>query len=186
VIALAAAVEWDGDDPWWYGELAFWEWKAGGESRATLQAAEPFVHHIEGRPRDAAALWRSIGSPYYEALALADSDGEDDLRLALELFHELGARPLARAVTRRLQAAGAHGVPRGPRPSTSRNPRGLTTRELEVLALIAAGMRNTEIADRLVLARKTVDHHVSAILRKLEVPDRDAAAAEAARLGLRR
>jgi DNA-binding CsgD family transcriptional regulator/tetratricopeptide (TPR) repeat protein len=186
VIALAAAVEWDGDDPWWYGELAFWEWKAGGESRSTLQAAEPFVHHLEGRYAEAASFSRSIGSPYYEALALADSDGEDDLRLALELFHELGARPLARAVTRRLQAAGAHGVPRGPRPSTARNPRGLTPRELEVLTLVAAGLRNTEIADRLVLSRKTVDHHVSAILRKLEVPDRDAAAAEAARLGLRR
>lgn len=140
---------------------------------------------VEGGWRlEAAALWRAIGSPYYEAVALADSDGEDALRLALATFHELGARPLAQEVVRRLRAAGAQGIPRGPRPSTTRNPRGLTARELEVLALVASGLRNTDIADQLVLSRKTVDHHVSAILRKLGVADRDAAAQEAARLGL--
>jgi DNA-binding NarL/FixJ family response regulator len=54
-----------------------------------------------------------------------------------------------------------------------------------VLALLAAGLRNAEIAERLVVSAKTIDHHVSAILRKLRVPNRAAAAERAAELGLK-
>jgi DNA-binding NarL/FixJ family response regulator len=182
--ALAAAADWGDDDLWWRGELEFWAWKAGSDSQLTWQAAEPFALHIVGRYRESAALWRAIRSPYYEALALTDSGREDELRRALATFHDLGARPLAREVARRLRSAGAQRIPRGPRPSTSRNPRGLTAREVEVLTLVGAGLRNADIADRLVLSPKTVDHHVSAILRKLGVADRDAAVEEAARLRL--
>ena len=53
-----------------------------------------------------------------------------------------------------------------------------------MLALVAEGLRNAEIAERLFLAKKTVDHHVSSILRKLDVRTRSQAAAEAVRLGL--
>ena len=75
-------------------------------------------------------------------------------------------------------------VRRGPRAATRENPAGLTARELEVLALVAEGLRNAEIAQRLFLSEKTVGHHVSAILRKLEVRTRSQAGAEAARLGI--
>jgi DNA-binding CsgD family transcriptional regulator len=57
-------------------------------------------------------------------------------------------------------------------------------RELEVLALVAEGLQNAEIADRLVVSVRTVDHHVSAILRKLDTPTRGRALAKAARLGI--
>jgi DNA-binding NarL/FixJ family response regulator len=53
-----------------------------------------------------------------------------------------------------------------------------------VLALLAERLRNREIAERLVLAEKTVDHHIAAILRKLGVHTRSQAIREAARLGL--
>ena len=53
-----------------------------------------------------------------------------------------------------------------------------------MLALLADGLSNAEIADRLVVSQKTVDHHVSAILKKLAVRSRAQAAAEAARLGI--
>jgi DNA-binding NarL/FixJ family response regulator len=75
-------------------------------------------------------------------------------------------------------------VPTGPRRSTRRNPAGLTARELEVLGLLVEGLRNADIADRLFLSRRTVDHHVSAILRKLGVETRGQAAAAADRLGV--
>ena len=86
-------------------------------------------------------------------------------------------------VARRLRQRGARGSQRGPRPRTRENPARLSGRELDVLALLSHGMRNTEIAERLVVPHKTVDHHVSAILRKLDVHSREAAA-EAMRLGL--
>jgi DNA-binding NarL/FixJ family response regulator len=57
-------------------------------------------------------------------------------------------------------------------------------RELEVLGQVAQGLRNADIAERLFLSEKTVDHHVSAILRKLNVRTRGEAGAEAVRLGL--
>lgn len=106
------------------------------------------------------------------------------LRWALDQLHALGAKPAAAIVSRRLRELGERQVPRGPRASTSENPAGLTNRELEVLPLIAEGLRNAEIAKRLVLSQKTVDHHVSAILRKLGVRTRGQASAAAGRLGL--
>jgi DNA-binding NarL/FixJ family response regulator len=48
----------------------------------------------------------------------------------------------------------------------------LTSRQIEVLRLIGEGLTNAELADRLYLSAKTVDHHVSAILTKLDVPGR--------------
>ena len=101
-------------------------------------------------------------------------------------LQRLGARPAAAIVARRLQERGVRNVPRGPRPSTRRNKPGLTARELEVLPLLVEGLRNAAIAERLFLSPRTVDHHVSAILRKLDVQSRGEAVAEAGRLGLLR
>jgi ATP/maltotriose-dependent transcriptional regulator MalT len=171
-------------DPWWRGELGFWASRAGALDQLPAGVAEPYALHFAGRYRAAASAWEDIGSPYQQALALADSADEDDLRRALEIFQSLGARPAASLVVKQLRASGARAIPRGPRLPTRLNPAGLTRRELEVLALLGQGLRNADIAERLVVSPKTVDHHVSAILRKLGVPNRVAAAEEAARLGL--
>ena len=76
-------------------------------------------------------------------------------------------------------------MPRGPRPATAANPAGLTRRETEVLRLVVAGLSNTEIATRLVVSDRTVDTHVTAILRKLGAHTRREASAHAERLSLR-
>lgn len=78
---------------------------------------------------------------------------------------------------------GAHVAGRG-RPQRQSNPAGLTDRELKVLALVAQGLRNTEIAAQLFLSPRTARHHVAAILRKLEARTRGEAAAQAVRLGI--
>src|SRR5204863_7275481 len=87
---------------------------------------------------------------------------------------------------RRLRELGVREVPRGPRASTRANPAGLTSRELEVATLLAQVLTNAEIADQLIVAQKTVDHHVSSVLTKLGVSTRRhvVSAAAARRLDL--
>ena len=171
--------------PWVTGELAYWRWRAGVHEELPASAAvAPYQLPITGDWRRAADLWSQLGCPYEAALALGDADDEDMLRSALNQLQALGARPAAAILARRLRERGAHGLPRGPRTTTRDNPCGLTARELEVLALLRRGMRNAQIAKRLVVSEKTVDHHVSAVLRKLNVRTRGEASSEALRLGI--
>ncbi len=169
------------DSPWAQGEIGFWLWRNGGIDASPTGwppplAAVPFAQHMAGNLEAAADTWRSIGCPYEEALALADGDGDGMLR-ALDVLIDLGARPVERMVRSRLREAGITAVPRGPHPSTRRHPAGLTPRQSEVLDHLEHGLSNRQIADRLFISRKTVEHHVSAILAKLGVATRDEAVA---------
>ena len=169
---------------WVAGPLACWRLRAGLEVQAVPDAPEPWDIELDGRPVDAADRWTAFGCSYDAALALAGSDGEDNLRRAHDILRELGAPPATAIVARRLRESGVRGIPRGPRPSTSRNVARLTARELDVLRLLADGLGNAAIAERLFLSPRTVGHHVSAILRKLGVGSRGEAVAAARHLGL--
>ena len=166
------------------GELASLRKRAGLQDELPDSVPEPYSLQLAGDHVGAAAAWDALGCPYEAALARADADEEEPLRQALGQLQRLGARPAAAIVARRLQERGVRNVPRGPRPSTRRNEARLTARELEVLRLLADGLRNAAIAERLFLSPRTVDHHVSAILRKLNVQSRGEAVAEAGQLGL--
>jgi DNA-binding CsgD family transcriptional regulator len=171
------------NDPWYLGEMAFWLWRGGHATAAPERLAPPFALHMAGNWRVAAKAWEQIGCPYQQALALADGD-EAAQREALLICERLGARPLADRIRLSLRQAGTRGLPRGPRPTTRINPGGLTNRQLETLVLLAEGLHNAEIAERLATSLKTVDHHVSAVLAKLEVRSRAEAVGVAHELGL--
>jgi DNA-binding CsgD family transcriptional regulator/tetratricopeptide (TPR) repeat protein len=168
---------------WFTGELAYWQWKAGALDQAPEWIAEPYRLQIDGHPAVAAERWRERDCPYEAARALTESDRTGDVATALSEFERLGATPAAKLARERLRALGAR-VPGRPRRTTRANPAGLTPREVEVLRLIAEGLRNADVAGHLVVSRKTVDHHVSALLRKLDAKTRGEAVATAARLGL--
>jgi DNA-binding CsgD family transcriptional regulator len=149
--------------------------------------AEPYALQLAGDFAAAAAAWRELGCPYEEACALAASDDPALVRRAVVVFEGLGAKPALGLAIRRLRSLGVRDLPvlrRGPQAATRAHPAGLTPREAEVLALVAAGLRNAEIAERLYLTPKTVSHHLAAIYAKLGVASRVEAAQAAAELGI--
>jgi DNA-binding CsgD family transcriptional regulator len=169
--------------PWFAGELAYWLSRVDPAVGVPGACAGPWRLQMEGCWREAAEAWLALGCPYEAARSLADGD-EAARREALTILDRLGARPLAERVRQALRAQGAVAVPRGPRAATRANAAGLTAREMQVLALLARGQRNVEIAKALSRSPRTVEHHIEAIVAKLQVADREAAVAAAQRLGL--
>jgi DNA-binding NarL/FixJ family response regulator len=128
---------------------------------------------------DAADGYRETGAPYEEALARAE------LAATLEALGRASAAPQAAKAADVLDALGAEADARRVRSRFAGSVRSpVTPREREVLALLAEGLTNGQIAARLTVSEHTVHRHVTNILRKLGLPSRAAAAAYAARSGL--
>ena len=171
-------------DPWTFGSLAIWLPRLGAPPDPPPDLPEPYTLEIAGDHRSAAAAWERIGRPYDAALAWLGSCDETGLRGALAALDNLGARAAAATARRRMKDLGISAVPRGPRPATRAAPAGLTPREQEVLILLAEGLPDREISQRLFISERTVHHHVSAVLSKIGVTSRTAAASEAVQLGI--
>src|SRR5262249_28285712 len=145
--------------------------------------SSPFAEMIARDWRGAADAFGEVCWLYDRALMLSLLDDEPALAESIDIARGLGAEPLTRRVTGRMRELGLS-VPRGPRAPTLANPAGLTARQLEVLSLLAGGLTNAEIADRLVVSPRTAEHHVAAVLAKLGAGSRWDAARRAAELGL--
>jgi DNA-binding NarL/FixJ family response regulator len=121
------------------------------------------------------ALWTRIDL----GTVLAETDrarAKDVLRVAAETASEIGARTEQQVAEKRLRALGVRTWRRGPSREL------LTDRERAVAGLIAAGASNPEIAQELFLSRKTVERHVSNLLKKVGVRNRAELAARVAEL----
>jgi DNA-binding CsgD family transcriptional regulator len=172
------------DAPWPLAGVTLWRHRLGLEVARDAPLPDPVELELDGRHRAASAAWRLLGCPYEAAVALGLSDDPADVHEAHGLLQAMGAGGAAMLAARRLREMGVRGIVRGPRRATRRNPAHLTARELDVLALVADGLGNAEIADRLFLSTRTVDHHVSAILRKLGVANRGRAIIAATEAGI--
>jgi DNA-binding CsgD family transcriptional regulator len=170
---------------WEAGELAYLCHRAGHavETVDVSKLPEPFRLALLGRHEEAAHEWDQIGCPYEAAEERGQSADPALAAQGLEQLIKLGAKPAATRIRQRLKSAGIK-APRGPREATSSNPARLTARELEVLRLLCSGLRNRQIAEELFVSERTVDHHVAAVLRKLDADNRQDAAAQALRLGI--
>jgi DNA-binding CsgD family transcriptional regulator/tetratricopeptide (TPR) repeat protein len=165
-------------------QLSVWELRLLGRACPATPAPGPWATSLAGDHAGAAVHWERLGCGYQAALCLYDTDDEEHLREAITRFEALGAEAAAQRTRRKMKELGLRAVPTGARASTRRHPLGLTRREDEVLLLLCEGLSNEEIAERLVLSSRTVDHHVSAVLGKVGVSSRGAAAAQARRMGL--
>ncbi len=168
---------------WAMGEVAFWRWKFGDKCETPPRAAQPHKLQLDGDWKAAAAAWAALPAPFEEAMALLDGD-EAAQRRGLKLLDDFGVAAAAERARADLRARGVKNIARGPRASTRANAAGLTKRQMDVLGLIDRGLSNAEIAEKLFVSAKTVDHHVSAILTKLEAGSRGEAAAIAREAGL--
>jgi len=165
------------------GHLISWAVRLGEEHEALAGTPGHVASQINGRWQEAADAWHALGRPYERALALIEVSTPPALTEAFDILDRLGAGPAAALVAERLRSLGER-VPRGVRPSTRANPAGLTAREIEVLQLVVDGLTNGEIAAKLFVSDKTVEHHVSRILVKLGVTSRREAARTAHQLDL--
>ena len=149
-------------DAWARAELGFWLWRArraGRRRTPTTRRPTPARSRATGAARRRRGRRSATRTSAPRRSCEAD---EEEARLeALATIDEFGAARAASHLRRRLRAAGVRRIPRGPRAASRSGPAGLTPRETEVLDLIVRGATNAEIAQALVIAPKTVDHHVS-------------------------
>jgi len=164
-------------------EFDFWLWKV---RRAQIPWHEVHIRYRADDPAmaiETAAGWERLGCPYEQALFLFEGD-EDAKREAIAIVHRLGATAVYEKMKLAMRSEGIRSIPRGSRKTTRDNPALLTERELGVLELLKEGLQNKEIGSRLFISAKTVDHHISAILFKLDVDSRNKAVREAIRRGI--
>ncbi len=164
------------------GDLALWAHRCGTPIEPPPGAAPAVRLELEDDLARARQEWLRLEAPYEHALA-ALAGPDRDARAAMVALQRMGADATARAFARERARRGLR-APRGARRSTLANTAGLTRREQDVLAQLAHGSTNPAIARTLHLSERTVAHHVSAILAKLDAPTRMAAVDAARRSGL--
>lgn len=164
------------NNPWAIGEIAFWLWKGGKLSEIPKQIAEPFLLQIEGKWAEAAGQWEKLKCAYEQALALSDGN-EKAMKKSVEIFENLGASAASQLIKRKMRKSGIKNIPKGPRQSTKDNPSGLTERQVEILELVANGLSNSDIGNKLYISARTVENHISTIFSKLNIHTRTEAAA---------
>ncbi len=168
-------------NPWSEGALRIWAARTGYDPgpRPDRRMPPPIAAELDGDGTAAAGHWRDCGAPYSAALAhiaCAEADPQYHLAAAMKLLQPTGAGAAIAKARRLAKACGVERwMPRrrrGPYRAARSHPLGLTRREQEVLALLVRGSSNRNIAEHLSRSPRTIEHHISAVLAKLNVRNR--------------
>jgi DNA-binding CsgD family transcriptional regulator len=159
----------------------YWLRKARKEYLPSKERYEGYELKSITLAKKEAMFWGNLGCLYEQALALFEGSDEDK-RKAITIIQRLGANAVQEKMKMEMRTSGIKSIPMGIRKTTQSNPAFLTGRELDVLKLLKEGLQNKEIANKLFISAKTVDHHISSILFKLDVNSRIKAVSEAVRL----
>jgi DNA-binding CsgD family transcriptional regulator/tetratricopeptide (TPR) repeat protein len=158
----------------WGQRLGFATSNAFGQAPTLAQACE-----LTSDAVGAAALHEEMGTPMeviFVALFAPATQAGKLLTRAAAISDEIGASAGSNAIRRRAEAVDlAHLLPRqkrGPYKAVRNHPLGLSAKEIEVLSLMIGGANNPEIAAKVNRSRRTIEHHVSAILAKMGVANR--------------
>jgi ATP/maltotriose-dependent transcriptional regulator MalT len=179
-LSALEAMDYRNFDRWERGELATWRRRFNRVGALQLgEIASPRAAELRGDLVAAADEWEELGLPYEAGLALAQArefGAETALARSVAILDGIDARSAALRVRRIARELGVSAqLPkqrRGPYSAARAHPLGLTKRECEVLSLIAEGFANREIAGRMFRSTRTVEHHVSAVLAKLNASNR--------------
>jgi DNA-binding CsgD family transcriptional regulator len=166
-------------DPWQLGEMQVWAKRLGvpiEHYKLPIIVAQPFAAELNCEYETASGFWDKIGSPYQAAMSLAHSTEKRNLFDALGRFEKLDSKSAIAWLRRRAVDLGfGDALPkprRGPYRAARSHPMGLTEKEVNVLALLSEGHGNFQIAKQLNRSQRTVEHHVAAVLAKLNANNR--------------
>jgi len=167
--------------PWNIGEAAVWAQRLGIKlpDDFHIEVPAPYAAEIQGDYVGAANAWDSLGAPYSAALCLMQAGEETTgpiIARAIKLLEPIEARAGAMKARKIARTFGlAKQMPRSRRGhygAAKNHPLGLTRREQDILALVANGATNRDISEALARSQRTIEHHVSSVLSKLNVANR--------------
>lgn len=164
-------------------EFAFWMKKVGRYLVPIKEIAEPYDISSAAKALKAATFWEKRGCLYEQALVLFEGKDKDK-RKAITMIQHVGATAVYEKMKQEMKNIGIKHIPRGIRNSTRSNAAFLTVREMDILKLMREELQNKEIAAQLYISAKTVDHHISSILLKLDANSRSKAVTRAVQMGI--
>lgn len=164
-------------------EFLFWMKKAGRQFVLQNKTTESYDFNFNIKASNGTAFSENAICPYEQALHMFTGN-EKDKRKALLIIQNLGATAVYEKLKQEMKNSGIKNIPRGIRASTRSNAAFLTCREMDILHLLKEELHNKEIANKLYISAKTVDHHVSSIMFKLEVNSRSKAVTMALQIGI--
>jgi DNA-binding CsgD family transcriptional regulator len=184
---MADVPTWKLESKWDVSEACIWKNRLDAAPACIAPGWEispetPFSAEAGERWQEARTNWMNIGAALDSLLLLLSEATEESIHECVAQAEKIGATQYMLRARQLAREIGIKGIRRGANASARNNPLGLTPREAQMLELLQAGLSNKEIANRLSRSERTIEHHTSALFKKLEVTNRQQAVALATKL----